>query len=224
MVEVSAMKWVTIKTTLPRVPLPLNDERQIVKTARLILRPFNDSDSDLTAFFAIRSQPDVMIWSIQGEPDVDIDAARKNLASRLPPHDTTHYDWAICLASTGEVIGFGGSCIERAELGWPAVGYMLRQEAWGKGYATEFLKAFLDSWWALPREEVEIEVDEDTVRGAGEVKDEFISAVTLDANGPSQGVMKKAGFEVFKVFQEEDPDDKTKLETLYGFVLKRPNI
>ena len=54
----------------------------------------------------------------------------------------------------GALIGTGG-CHSRGGgmLGWPEIGYMLRREAWGMGYGTEFLAGFLEAWWALPRGE-----------------------------------------------------------------------
>lgn len=85
------------------------------------------------------------------------------------------------------------------EFGWPQVGYMFRKEAWGKGYASEFASAFVKMWSDLPREEVEILVDERTSRGDGTAK-ECVIGITADTNLASQTVLKKAGFEPLFTF------------------------
>ncbi|KAH7153150.1 GNAT domain-containing protein [Dactylonectria macrodidyma] len=218
--EPSPIEWATVRTTLPIFPFPPNEQRQVIKTERLLLRPFNDSEDDLNGLHALRAQPEVMIWSMQGRPDKDLDETKPSIVRHIPPLDVDHYNWAICLASTGEIIGIGGNGTWKGELGWPVLGYMLRKEAWGKGYATEFLKAFVEAWWALPREEVELKVDKKTVRGDGEIKDEFITAVALDENAASHGVLRKAGFELATAWQEEDLRDTSKIATLYGFIAK----
>lgn len=110
------------------------------------------------------------------------------------------------------------------ELGWPVLGYMLVKEAWGKGYTSEFLSAFLDAWWDLPREEVEIKVDANSVRGEGEIKKEMMSGITTDDNKASQNVMRKAGFELVSVFEEEDLRDSDAMVTLYGYVVGKKDI
>lgn len=224
MVEVSEKEFITIKTTFPKIPFPPSAERLPVRTERLLLRPFTDDDLD--ALHTLRTQPEVMYWTIQGKPDADREATRINLELQLPPHDTDRYNWAICLASTGEFLGIGGSLGALPELGWPILGYMLRKEAWGKGYATEFVKGFLDMWWALPREEVEIQADRSSVRGEGEVKEEFLSAITVEENGASNKVLGKCGFELAKAFREEDRHKSLAQDgkiTLYGWIVKKPS-
>lgn len=218
--ESSPIEWVTVKTTLPTFPFPPNDQRQIIKTERLVLRPFNNDQNDLEGLHALRAQPEVMTWSIQGRPDKDLEETSINLARQVSPVEIQRYNWAICLASTGEIIGIGGCGTFNGELGWPVLGYMLRKETWGKGYATEFLKAFTKAWWALPREEVELKVDKNTVRGSGDVKDECIAAITLDSNMASHGVLRKSGFERAMAWEEEDLRDKTQMVTLYGWITK----
>ena len=54
---------------------------------------------------------------------------------------------------------------------------MLKREFWGKGYATEFLRAWLEEYEKLPRDEVELSVDPRSVvpvpaGGGEEDKDE----------------------------------------------------
>lgn len=214
------LEWVTIKTTLPKSPYPPIENRQPIKTQRLILKPVHDSQAEV--MHKLRLQPEVMKWTVQGKPDVDIAATRKVMALRLPPNDKLNYDWSIFEAATGEFIGIGGSHMRTGELGWPVIGYMLKKEAWGRGYATEFVKGYLENWWQLEREEVELKVEKSSVEGDGEVKREMIVAVTVQDNKASQNVMMKCGFEKVKVWEEEDLHEEGGMINLLGFVAKKP--
>jgi RimJ/RimL family protein N-acetyltransferase len=216
----SPLEWTTVKTTLPTLPYPPTAERKAVRTQRLLIRPADMADAE--ALHELRSQPEVMQWTLQGVPDVDLDATRKFLAKTLPPNDTDKFNFAICVAETGQLVGVGGSHMRDGELGWPVIGYMFRSEAWGKGYATEFVRAFQDMWWALPRAEVELRVSTDTVQGEGEIKDELIVAVTVESNKGSHGVLRKSGYELIKVWEDEDAHPENGMVDLYGFAAKRP--
>lgn len=221
MVELSELEMVTIRTTLPTVPYPSVETRPSFNTGRLLLRPPTAADAE--ALHVLRTQPEVMMWTATGRVDVDLEFTRNNLSKKLPPHDEKNYDFAICLAATGELVGIGGSHMRDGELGWPSLGYMFVKEAWGKGYATEFLKGFLEMWWALPRSELDLKVERDTVAGDGEVKEERIVAVTVNENAASQGVLRKNGLELVKIWAEDDLQDKTRSIDLYGFVAKKPD-
>ncbi|KAK7425032.1 hypothetical protein QQZ08_008308 [Neonectria magnoliae] len=217
--EATPLKWVTVKTTLPKFPLPPNNQRQSWRTDRLTMRPM--TEDDLGGLQRLRSQPEVMVRSIQGRPDNTIEETKKSLALRLAPQDVERYEWAICLTETGEMIGLGGNGTRAGEQGWPVMGYSLVKEHWGKGYATEFLKGFLGVWWALPREEVEVKVDKKIVGGNDHVKAECISATTEPDNPASQNVMRKAGLELASVWEEPDLRFEDQMITLCGFVARR---
>lgn len=196
-------------------------EREPIRTERLILRPY--AATDLNDFHLLRIQPEVMKWTSQGKPDTDLAQTEKVLADRLPGTDgESAYEFAICWAETGEMIGTGGSHMRVGELGWPVVGYLFRSEFWGKGIATEVMNAILKAYWALPREEVEIKVEKSTVEGESERQPERITAVTLDSNGPSQNVLGKLGFKLVKKWEEEEPNTKV-MELLYGYAAQTPN-
>ncbi|RMJ09705.1 hypothetical protein BHE90_005549 [Fusarium euwallaceae] len=214
--EPAPIEFVTVKTTLPKLPFPSNDERKPFRTERLLMRPF--SEDDFEALRVLRTQPEVMVWFTQGRPDKDVEETKKALALYLPPNDLERYNWAICLAETGEFIGIGGNAMWNGELGWPAVGYSLLKEHWGKGYITEFLRGYFAQWWALPREEVELKVDKNSVRGDGSVEKECVSAITVDDNAASQNVLRKCGFDLVRAWEETDLRDPSKMVTLYGFV------
>ncbi|KAL1843716.1 hypothetical protein VTJ49DRAFT_97 [Mycothermus thermophilus] len=120
-------------------------------------------------------------------------------------------------AEEGEVIGVGGCHRWKGLFGWPEVGYMIRQEVWGKGLATEFLEGWLEVWEGLEREELEIEVDERTILGLTEgsgkrerggvevvkVREQLV-AITAEGNEKSQRVLGKRGFEWFTTWLADD--------------------
>ncbi|KAK7962214.1 acetyltransferase domain-containing protein [Apiospora aurea] len=226
----ASSNMIRVKTTLPKQPFLPNADRQPIQTERLLVRAL--TQDDLQAMHELRTQPEVMIFTARGIVDTDIAQAQERLDSFLPPRgDLETYNTAVCLAATGELIGLGGvHRVASPVLGWPELGYQLKREHWGKGYATEFLRAFLERWWALPRVEVEIEVDALSVAAAdcsggsqdgdGErVVPEMLAAM-VDANNPgSWRVMQKAGFEQFKEWKE--PDSRVGFEgkdvTLFGY-------
>ncbi|KAK3695269.1 GNAT domain-containing protein [Podospora appendiculata] len=216
MAEPDPKTFVTVKTTLPRKPYTTINVRPSITTERLILRAL--TPDDVQPLHIIRTQPEVMIWTSRGTVDKDLAATQNELAFFLPPKDETTFNFAICLRETGEMVGIGGHHNKMSSFGWPEVGYMFRKEAWGKGYGTEFLKAFVREYAALPREEVVLKIDPRTVTapsgeggragdGAGEllpVVEEQLVALTEINNSRSWGVMKKAGFEHFLTWVARD--------------------
>jgi RimJ/RimL family protein N-acetyltransferase len=157
----------------------------------------------------------------QGRPDTSLAETKPRLDAFLPPNDAKTYNFAICLKETGEMIGIGGCHrLDATSLfGWPVIGYQLRSEYWGQGLTTEFLKAWLGMWCALPREEVERTVHPGTVvysdgeeNGGGEVRkvEEVVSSWALSDNVASQRVLEKGGMELCLVQRERDLRDETK--------------
>ncbi len=71
------------------------------------------------------------------------------------------------------------------------LGYRLRQDAWGKGYATEVSRALLD-------------------KGFGELGVRLVWGATMALNVPSQNVMEKLGMAVTE--RLETPDDMLDVE------------
>ncbi|EFY89462.1 hypothetical protein MAC_04481 [Metarhizium acridum CQMa 102] len=205
---------VTIETTLPVHPYEPLENRKAIKTKRLLIRPLKLSD--LEDLHALRSQPEVAAWSSKGKPNESIDITRLELEEGL---SRDVYQFAICL-SNGEMIGIGGSHRRQGNLGWPVIGYAIRHETWGNGYATEFLAAFLDRWWSLPREAVTIPVEKSTVRGNGPIKDERIVATTTNKNTASQKVMTKNGMELNRIWDEDDWSRPGQKVTMYGYIAK----
>ncbi|KAF5617313.1 uncharacterized protein FTJAE_12683 [Fusarium tjaetaba] len=209
--------FIQIKTTLTKLPYPPLAERPTVRTKRLVLKPFyQDAAKDL---FPMRAQKEVMMWTSQGAPDQNLEETQKWAAQRLPPHDDTNLYYVISLVETGEVIGAGGTYRRECELGWPAIGYAFRKEAWGKGYATEFLVAFMKIWWELPRAEYSIAVDrstlseEEIVASVNGTITERCAAETIKENGASKRVLEKSGYTWVKEWRNEE-----KNWSIYGWV------
>jgi RimJ/RimL family protein N-acetyltransferase len=109
-----------------------------IQTERLTLRLPRQSDFD--AYAAMCADPKVMRYIGEGNPLSRIDAWR-NLALVLGHWQLRGYGlWAVELRETGEFIGRIGCWNPE---GWPAfeIGWMLRREFWGRGYATEGARA-----------------------------------------------------------------------------------
>ncbi|KAF4448443.1 hypothetical protein F53441_8167 [Fusarium austroafricanum] len=210
--------FIQIKTTLTKLPYPPLEDRPILRTERLILKPFYENAAE--DLFPMRAQQEVMMWTAQGVPDKDLEETRKWASQRLPPHHETDFSYVISLLETGQVIGTGGTYRRAAELGWPAIGYAFRKEFWGKGYATEFLSAFMEEWWKLPRIECSIDVDSTTLNeeereaSPDRAIAERCGAETIRDNLGSNRVLQKAGFRRVSTWRNE-----AKAWTIYGWVI-----
>ncbi|KAM7224575.1 acyl-CoA N-acyltransferase [Rhypophila decipiens] len=220
--------FIPIKTTLPKSPLPDSASRGTILTPRLLLRSI--TQADLQAYHTIRTDAEIMKWTVQGRVDHDLAETQEKLNLFLPPNDVLKCNWAICLRDGNkneegqpELIGIGGVHIFSSTFGWPELGYMIRRDYWGLGLATEFLDAFVKYWAGeegaegssskkLEREETIIWVDERTLEGAAGVEmeiavvEEQLLAVTSEHNGKSQGVLWKNGFEEFLTWNGTEPD------------------
>ncbi|CEJ79859.1 hypothetical protein VHEMI00075 [[Torrubiella] hemipterigena] len=218
-IPVTPRERVTIRSTLPRLPIDKPPTLEIL-TERLRLRLLRSSDLDV--LHIMRTQVEVMRWSVKGKPNESIDITKKELDKMMSSPESLAF--AICLKGTGEMVGIGGHHRRQGDLGWPTLFYTLRSEAWGNGYATEFLKAFLDHWWTLPREEAEWPVDVSLISGDGPIKDELVMAATVLLNTASQGVMRKSGMVLTKIWEEEDlhKPGTGELIQLLAFAQKKP--
>jgi RimJ/RimL family protein N-acetyltransferase len=73
------------------------------------------------------------------------------------------------------------------------VHYVLKEKHWGHGYCSEFVKALLEMWWNLPRDEREVDCPTMLYTGDSEQK-ELLIATPLPGNSRSKKVLEKAGF------------------------------
>ncbi|KAL8400129.1 hypothetical protein RB594_000510 [Gaeumannomyces avenae] len=214
--------FVVVNTTLPSLPLPRSAERADVVTERLVLRALRAED--LNAVHVLRTQPEVMVWTSTGRGDKDMAETQHKLDNYLPPNDVETFNCAICWRETGELIGMGGS--------WPELGYTIRKEFWGRGLATELVRAFLEAYVMLPRARAQIRVDRRSVVAvtAGQQEPvearEVLVALVETPNERSHGVLRKCGLERFSEFVEPDPRDPSKTVGLvaYRLVVARPDV
>ncbi len=114
---------------------------ETLETPRLVLRPLTRDDVD--AIFAIIGDPIAMQYYPRSFTREDaVEWIDRNL--RRYENDG-HGIMALVLKSTGEVIGDCGIVRQIVE-GEPMleVGYHLRRDNWGQGYATEAARACID--------------------------------------------------------------------------------
>ncbi|OAA82223.1 Acyl-CoA N-acyltransferase [Akanthomyces lecanii RCEF 1005] len=228
--ELTLIDLVKVKTTLPAPYLPVA-ARPPHETPRLLLRSF--TADDLAQYHELRTQPEVMIFTAQGRPDASPAETQAKLDNFLSPAGDDVYVLAVLERATGTLVGTIGSHIRADLLGWPALGYMLRKEAWGKGYATEMLHGFLEVYWSLPRGEalVELAADSSTVPPSAAARaqaaadeivtvPEQIAAITLDSNVASQNVLLKTGFKLVK--KCIDLENPPLLPLCFMYSLERP--
>ncbi|KAI0817319.1 acetyltransferase domain-containing protein [Xylaria sp. FL0064] len=146
---------IAVLTTLP-LPLPPPSSRPLLHTPRLLLRPFQASD--LSSYHALRTQREFMSESRLGKPDASLQETRAALDELTDP-TRENFMYAVFLSDTGELIGdCGVHTVRFSGMGWPEVGYKLAPAHWGRGYATEAMRAVLAAWWGLPRGEEEVVV------------------------------------------------------------------
>ena len=159
-----------------------------LETERVLLRRFTAADADLLV--DLDSDPAVMRFLNGGMPT----------PGEVIEHDTLprflgYYErgdkygcWAAIEKATGDFLGWfsfwprdGGSEDEAA------LGYRLRQAAWGQGYGTEVSRALIR-------------------KGFTELGVQRVVARALTANHASRRVMEKAGLTPVRTFRISRPD------------------
>ncbi|MEQ1726398.1 MAG: GNAT family N-acetyltransferase [Sphingopyxis sp.] len=115
----------------------------IVETARLRLRTWDDAD--IAPFMAALNTPAVMRWlgGVQSEDDFRAGVARWHDCQR----DHGHSFWILERLSDDELLGFCGlkrvNATGAPMIGDFEIGWRLREDAWGHGYAREAAEATL---------------------------------------------------------------------------------
>ena len=143
------------------------------ETDRLILRDWREEDWPF--FWEGTNTPGVMRW-LGGVCDgAKRDAAQQRLLSYDREHG--HTFWCVERRSDGAILGFCGlkrSNQSGGPLGMMEVGWRLREDAWGRGYAKEAATASLDL--AFDRFDAE-----------------EVIAMTVQRNTASWGLMQRLG-------------------------------
>ena len=149
------------------------------ETERLVLRDWREED--WTEFWRVTNTPSVMRWLGDEADEATKSGARERLEGYSRDHGHTFW---VCERRedgghlAGEMLGFCGLKRSNVEgesvFGMMEVGWRLREDAWGRGYAKEAAIASLDL--AFDR------------FGADEVV-----ALTVAGNSPSWGLMERLG-------------------------------
>ena len=112
-----------------------------VRTAQLLLRAPEPADVD--ALFEIQGDADAMRYTFIAS---DRDATARYVAAYSARYDLDGFaPWTAVLATDGRVVGWGGLNKDPAEPEWgPEVAYFFHRSSWGRGLATELVRATLD--------------------------------------------------------------------------------
>jgi len=116
---------------------------QVLHTARLILRPFIESDADIM-YRNWASDPDVtrfLAWPTHPNPDVS-----RYVISEWISHygEPDYYQWAIVPAALNKPIGTIAVVEHDDLIGKAQIGYCIGKRWWGHGITPEALQAVMD--------------------------------------------------------------------------------
>jgi len=177
----------------------------MIDTERLILRPWREADRE--PFFAMSQDPEVMthigpVAKTRANSDPGIDRMMALQAER------GHCFWVVERRADGALLGFCGLkiCNDPGPVeGEVEIGWRLRRDAWGQGYAREAAEASLAWGWAnldAPR----------------------IIAITVEANRPSWGLMLRLGMirRSDLDFELADVPDDHPLRHIITYAIDRP--
>lgn len=121
-----------------------------IETERLRIRALQESDLD--GMFALDSDPEVHKY-LGNKPITEKAAALKYIKDTNKQYKERGIGrWAVELKETGDFIGWCGLRLYTEytfnnHTNFYDIGYRLRHEFWGKGYATEASKACLEYAW-----------------------------------------------------------------------------
>ena len=112
-----------------------------LETERLILRRYNESD--LNAFYEIIH--DKRLQNYIPFPDLTFDQELEYIRNCMKDVETDKCEkWAIVLKENNETLGNISVNTVVKKHNYCDVGYVIRYDYWGKGYASEALKAVSD--------------------------------------------------------------------------------
>jgi RimJ/RimL family protein N-acetyltransferase len=103
-----------------------------LRTDRLLLREFHPDDAQ--GFYEFNADLEVIRYT--GDPPFEsVEAAREFIQAYDAYAKHSMGRWAVVEVQTGDFIGFCG--LKKHEDGEVDLGYRLRRDRWGRGYATE---------------------------------------------------------------------------------------
>ncbi|KAJ3156453.1 hypothetical protein HDU89_004235 [Geranomyces variabilis] len=223
-------------------PVLLAPPGSTIRTERLILRPTRLSEVD--AYHELRSNAEVMLNSVSGLVDADREATQEFLERLVNGKYGPTYTFSIYVADKNVSLstddnGAGGDGADALgdsrfignvgfyDMAKPTVGYMIRREEWGRGYATEALGGALGSYWRLPRNTIETEDDwpelkrYQTIEQDGSVR-EGVRAMIEVMNAGSKRVVEKCGFTLVEGKEWIPEPDHRGPAKLIWYYIERP--
>ena len=173
--------------------------RTFLKTERVILTEI--SRNDIPLLFDLDQDPDVMKYLTDGTPST-LEEVSAGMERILKIIDKFQYKFGFWLAYSKDKHEFMGWFHFRPGKSTPddvkniELGYRLRKDFWGKGYATEVSSCLID----LGFEKYQID---------------SVFATTMKANLASQKVMRKLGLSYEREYIEENFPGKDKSAVKY---------
>ncbi|GIF68545.1 GNAT family acetyltransferase [Asanoa ishikariensis] len=158
-------------------------------TERLVLRDFVEDDAE--AVFALVDDPEVMRHINGGKPASRAAVRERTLPELLrgvPAFGGGRAVWAAEERAGGRFVGW--FALRPTDPDQPDVadlGYRLRRDAWGRGYATEGARAVVD-------------------KGFGELGVRLVVADTMTVNTGSRRVLEKVGLSFVNQFHTVWPE------------------
>lgn len=158
-----------------------------LETARLVLRRFAPDDVD--ALYELDADPAVTRFINGGRPTPREVIRDEQLPAYLRQYDAHpgYGRWAAIEKATGAFLGWFALTAQDDEPGTAELGYRLRRDAWGQGYATEGSRALVD-------------------KGFAELGMRRVTANTMTVNTGSRRVMEKTGLRLLRTFFLDWPD------------------
>jgi len=109
-----------------------------ISTSRLTLRPF--TLKDVASLHQIMNEPNIMQYFPRTDPP-DMERVQRIIENQLNHWEEHHLGWwAVVPHGQSDFIGWNGLQY-LPETGEVEVGYLLSQQFWGRGYATEGAQA-----------------------------------------------------------------------------------
>lgn len=159
-----------------------------LETERLVFRPFEKSDAEALFEMDKNSNVHKYLWQ---KPSIKIEESIKIIEMVQAQYGRNNIGrFATFLKETGQFIGWTGikfvdDHFENGNTNFYDYGYRLNENFWGKGYATEATKAWIE--YAF-----------------NQMKLQTMHAYTHFQNEASNHILKKTGFDFMEEYTAED--------------------
>ncbi|HEY1612857.1 MAG TPA: GNAT family N-acetyltransferase [Rhizomicrobium sp.] len=176
----------------------------MIETERLILRPW--TQADVAEFARVTNTPAVRKHLGGVQTQAEIQAGFDRVGACQAKNGFSF--WIVERRSDGALLGFCGLKVgtEASIAGEIEIGWRLREDAWGQGYAREAAQASLAWAWE-------------------NLSCNRVVAVTIKENTPSWGLMERLGMRRTPELDFEHPEFPADNPVRYhiAYVIARPN-